>query len=146
MQSSEQPQLQIDDLVNLPDFPFRLTICQKGVIRFAEIENIEERFPTGFATMVYVPHLIYCGDLIIRNATFVRTPELMQWLEDAKQFRADSAEMVVTLLDEEGRDYYIWRFFNARPSSIIFEEQSLKESVVKVEYLSFTNDGHIREK
>lgn len=137
--------MDINRIVRLAEAPFQLDIIHKGTIRFSEVEGLEERFPPGYDKMVYVPHLVHCGDIIIRNGAFVRTPNMMDWLDKYNLFRAERAEMVVKLLDEMGDDFYVWRVYNARPRVIDFEESTLKDHVVRIKFLAIDHDGMIRE-
>lgn len=138
--------MDINEVVELGEAPFRLDIIDTGTVRFSEVEGLEERFPDGYELIEYVPHLIHCGDLVIRNGQFVRTPQMMQWLNKQNIFNDDKRNVVVTLLGLKGEDYYIWRFYDAQPYSIVFDDSTLKEPIVKIKYLSFKHRGLIREK
>ncbi len=141
----QRESMDISKHVRLAEAPFQLDVIHKGTIRFSEVEGLEERFPPGYETMVYVPHLVHCGDLVIRNGAFVRTPNMMEWLDKYNLFRAERVQLLVKLLDEEGEDFYVWRFFNARPRVIDFEEHTLNEHVVRIKFLAIEHDGMIRE-
>lgn len=135
----------MEQLINVEDYPWRMTVGGE-IIHFAEIEGIEERFPPGYDQVVYVPHLIRCGDLIIRDIMFVNKPNFLEWINKYSKSHTNTFDVLVELLDQNGEPYYAWRYLNICPKKVILDEPTLKCRIAKVKYISFTNSGHIREK
>jgi phage tail-like protein len=136
------------------NYRFRVEISGIAQVAFAEVimpdsasEVIEHREGTDPANVRKQSGLLTHSSLILKWG-LTAAIDLYNWRKDIEQGKIGSSRrnIIVTLIDEEGKDAAVWKFVNAWPSAYKAPDLNAKGNEVAVETLEIVFESMVREK
>jgi phage tail-like protein len=136
------------------NYRFRVEISGIAQVAFIEVimpdsvsEVIEHREGTDPTNVRKQAGLLTSSSLILKWG-LTQSMDLYNWRRDIESGKISSSRrnIIVTLLDEEGKDAIVWRFVNAWPSGYKAPDLNAKGNEVAIETLEIVFESMQRDK